>query len=111
ARGATRRHRPRTARKANLMRPVPARVATATMPPALPALRRVAGGAGLAALAGAMVLTALAFLSTRPAGAAAGAGAAPSAQAEYDAALKMAGQQKGVHFESALSQGGVSIKV
>ena len=34
----------------------------------------------------------------------------PSAQAEYNAALKAAGSQ-GVHFESALSQGGVSITV
>jgi hypothetical protein len=38
------------------------------------------------------------------------AGSTPSAQAEYDDALKAAGRQ-GVHFESALFQGGVSIQV
>jgi hypothetical protein len=71
------------------MRPVPARIVASTVTVAVAAI----GLAGLTPTT------------------AAGAGAStPSAQAEYNAALKAAGRQS-VHFESLLSQGGVSIHV
>jgi hypothetical protein len=69
------------------MRPVPARIVAAT---ATAAVASIAFG-GLAPVTAAGATT-------------------PSAQAEYNAALRAAGHQ-GVHFESSLSQGGVSIQV
>jgi hypothetical protein len=69
------------------MRPVPARIVAATATAAVASI----------GLVGLVPVTA------------AGA-SAPSAQAAYNAALKAAGRQ-GVHFESSLSQGSVSIQV
>jgi hypothetical protein len=69
------------------MRPVPARIVAATVTATLASI----GFAGIVPVV------------------AAGA-TPPSAQAEYNAALKAAGHQ-GVHFESSLSQGGVSIQI
>ena len=78
--------RPRTANNARAVRPHPARVVAA-------AATAIVASIGLAGLASE----------------AAGANT-PSAQAEYNAALKAAGHQ-GVHFESLLSQGSVTINV
>jgi LppX/LprAFG-like lipoprotein len=74
--------------------------------------RIVAAGVTAATSIGLTGAAALTFSAPGAAGAAtaATAAAAPSAQAEYEAALKAAGR-KGVHFESLLSQGGVTIQV
>jgi hypothetical protein len=73
--------------KAKAMRPVPARIVASTVTVAIASI----GFAGLTPATAAGAST-------------------PSAQAEYNAALKAAGHQS-VHFESLLSQGGVSIHV
>ena len=81
------------------MRPLSARVAAATASAAVSI-----GLTGLAGLAPASPATAAGTSTTTT------TATTPSAQAEYDAALKAAGRQS-VHFESALSQGGVTIQV
>jgi hypothetical protein len=91
------------------MRPDPARLVAATRVAALSRRRRAVGPAGIAGLSALLGLTGLAAAAVGAANAAA-ASPGPSAQAEYNAALKAAGHQS-VHFESSLAQGGVSIKV
>jgi hypothetical protein len=68
-------------------------------------------GTGLAALVALTALAAFAALATTPlASLPAAAAPRPSAQSEYKAALKAAGNQ-GVHFVSTATQGGVTIRV
>lgn len=82
-------------RKVKAMRPSPIRAAAAAA---------AAVGAGLATLA------ALAALAAAPVQVAGAASNGPSAQAEYNAAIKAVGA-KGVHFESTALQNGVSLTV
>ena len=80
------------------MRPVSVRVAAAIVTATASLGLTGAAAAEIAAPAAAAASSATTMASV------------PSAQATYDAALKAAGRQS-VHFESALSQGGVTIQV
>jgi hypothetical protein len=89
------RHRPGTSRKVKVMHPSPSI-----------RLRATVAATGLAGLT-ALVALGAGLTAAPPAAAAA---AAPSAQAEYQAAIKTAGHD-GVHFVSTATQGTTSIRV